>query len=404
MTTRQALLRAADRARTRRTGELTHDVVVFGRLLQQIDVAVAPTASLAATRALTHVRIDSRTDFRSALACSLTSSVSDRALFDVVFDTFWSHNNAESLDLTEAGGDGSTQPGSGAPPESHAAATESQSRRRPDEGLHARRAVHSREPGNTGTVTLTGGREIEALARRLARTLGTSPSRRYAIGGRGDTIDLRASLRSNLRFGEELFDLRHRARRHERAHLAVLCDISASMRPSVPLFLAFVHALTRLVRDVEAAVFNVELLIVTDVFRRTDRQRAFAWLGRQEAALAGGTRIGHCVQRFITELEHGGGIRPNTIALVLSDGWDVGEPELLDDAMRRLRHAMASVIWCDPHAAAADYRPQVQGMQVARPYCDHYLDFGSAASLDALVSTITRKMACDETPSVQAHR
>ena len=59
--------------------------------------------------------------------------------------------------------------------------------------------------------------------------------------------------------------------------------------------------------------------------------------------------------------------------------------------MRRLRAAASTVIWCDPHAAATGFRPQVQGMQIARPYCDHYLDFGSVASLDALVSTITRK-------------
>ena len=389
---RHALLRAADRARARRTGDLPHDVIVFGRLLRELGVAVAPTASLTATRALAHVRLERRDDVRAAMACSLTSSVQDRAVYDVVFDTFWSDDDTAFADLVGGGGQGkSSRPGSGDPQHALAPAARTSSRRRPEEGAHARRAVHSREPGSTGSIRAGEGREIEALARRLARALGTSPSRRYAVGSRGETVDVRASLRSNLRFGEEMFDLRRRSRRRDRAHIAVLCDISASMRPSVPLFLGFVHALTRLVSHVEAAVFNIELLMVTDVFRRTDRRRAFDWLGRQEAALAGGTRIGHCIHRFVSELERSGGVRPDTIALVLSDGWDVGEPDLLEDSMKRLRRTVSTVIWCDPHAAAAGYRPQVQGMQLARHYCDHYLDFGSVVSLDALVSTITRK-------------
>jgi uncharacterized protein with von Willebrand factor type A (vWA) domain len=313
-------------------------------------------------------------------------------VFDVVFDTFWSEEDTRVAELSESGGKGeSSRPGRSAGNESFAPPVPSRSRSGPADGMLARRAVHSREPGSTGSVAAVGGREIEAVARRFARALGSSPSRRYAVGNRGQTIDVRASLRANLRFGEELFDLQHRSRRRDRAHLVVLCDISASMRPSVPLFLGFVHALTRLVRDVEAAVFNVELLMVTDVFRRSDRRRAFGWLGRQEAALAGGTRIGHCVHRFVSELESAGRLRPDTIALVLSDGWDVGETDLLEAAMRRLRNEVALLIWCDPHAAATAYQPQVQGMRIARRYCDHYLDFGSISALDALVSTITRK-------------
>lgn len=388
---RHALLRAAERARERRTGELTHDVVLFGRLLRHVDVATAPSSSLTATRALTQVRIDNREDVRAALACSLTTSLQDRAVFDVVYDTFWSDESTGLANITGSGGADAARAGAGPATQLPGSLGQADSQRGAGAGVYARRAAHSREPGGAGAVPTLHGHEVDALARRLAHVLGTSPGRRFAVTGRGDTIDFPASLRSNLRFGEELFDLRHRARRRDRPHIAVLCDISASMRTSVPLFLGFVHALTRVVRDIEAAVFNIELLMVTDVFRRTDRRRAFAWLGRQEAALAGGTRIGHCIQRFMTELERGRGIRPDTVAIVLSDGWDVGEPDLLDAAMRRLRRPVSTVIWCDPHAAATGYRPQVQGMQVARPYCDHYLDFGSVASLDTLISTISRK-------------
>lgn len=393
MIARHALVRAAERARAERTGDLARDVVVFARLLRRTGASVAPTASLTAARALTIVHLDRREDVRTALGATLVTSLADRALLDVLFDTFWSAEDAVFAEVG-GGGHGSTGGGqdSGADPQETTAETSpAPQRARPDEGLAARRAVHSREPGRTGTVPMVASREVDALARRLARTFGSAPSRRLVTGRRGEAVDLRASMRSNVCYGGELLDLRRAARRRDRSRIVVLCDISSSMRPYTPLFLAFVHALTRLVHGVEAAVFNVDLLMVTDVFRRSDRRRALAWLGRQEAALAGGTRIGHCLTRFLDEVAAGSTLRRDTVALVLSDGWDVGEPDLLADAMRRLRELATAVVWCDPHAAASGYRPQVQGMTVARPYCDHYLDFGSIASLSELVSTVTRR-------------
>ncbi|HEV7976036.1 alpha/beta fold hydrolase, partial [Amycolatopsis sp.] len=157
--------------------------------------------------------------------------------------------------------------------------------------------------------------------------------------------------------------------------VVVLCDVSSSMRPYTPLFLGFVHSLTKTVRQVESAVFNVELVMVTELFRRTRLNRALAWLSHHEVALSGGTRIGHCLNGFLDDLERRGALRADTIAVILSDGWDVGEADLLQDGMRRLRGQVGRVVWCDPHAASTDFRPQVQGLRLALPYVDDYLDF-----------------------------
>lgn len=81
---------------------------------------------------------------------------------------------------------------------------------------------------------------------------------------------------------------------------------------------------------------------------------------------------------------------PDLVVLALRTVLDAAERCRRSSAMARLRRGVSTVIWCDPHAAAAGYRPQVQGMRIARQYCDHYLDFSSVASLDTLVSTITR--------------
>jgi uncharacterized protein len=250
------------------------------------------------------------------------------------------------------------------------------------------RATWSRHPGAGGTVTAQPRREIDLLCRRLARALGSAPGRRLVTGPRGETVDVRASLRHNLRFGEELLLLQRTSRRRDRPRIAVLCDVSSSMMPYASLFLTFVHSLVKLVRQAEATVFNVELAVVTEVFRGSTLRQALRWMDHQQAVLAGGTRIGHCLHRFTSYLETCSATGPAAIALVLSDGWDVGDADLLRDGMRRLHGQVGRVIWCDPHAATAGYQPQVQGLRVALPYVDDYLDFSSVRSLSELVSRI----------------
>lgn len=385
---RHHLLLRADLARARRTGDLRHDVVVFAELLRAVGMGASPAASAQAMRALTFVRLDQRRDFRSALECCLTSSAEDRALFEAVYETFWSADDTGVLmshakEDASAGGD--IAGGAG---QISAQPAESEGHGRPDQPGLAGRAAYSRRRGKGGHVTARPRRELDELSRRLARALGTAPGRRLVTSTHGETVDLRASLRQNLRFGEELLLLQRTSRRRDHPRIVVLCDVSSSMLPYTPLFLGFVHSLTKLVRHVESAVFNVELAVVTDLFRRTSLPQALKWLDQQQVALSGGTRIGHCLHGFLDHLEHSSAMSQGTIALILSDGWDVGDGELLDGGMRRLRSQVARIVWCDPNAAAAGYEPQVQGLRLALPYVDDYLDFSTIRSLSRLVGRL----------------
>ena len=380
---------AAEQARARRTGDLVSDVALFAGLLRECGAAASPSGPLSATRALAEIALETRGDFRSALTCTLVSSLPDAKIFDSVFDIFWSADEDAVLATESTGGGEETgnETSAGDPP-SDASALGERVRSAPLT-RSAHRAVHSHERGGRGSIASLDDAQIDALARQLSRTFGCLSGRRRVAGSKGELVDLRGSVRANFAFGGELLRLQRLEIRRNRARLLILCDISASMQAYTPLFLAFVHALTRRVRRVEAAVFNVEPLLVSDVFRRCDRRRALAWLGRQEAALAGGTRIGHSIAGFLDEVERSRTAPAHTVALVLSDGWDVGEPDLLVRQMRRLRESAHRVIWCDPHAAAAHYRPEVAGMRNALPLCDAYLDFSSAESLRTVAQTIT---------------
>jgi uncharacterized protein len=384
----QRMLHLAGQARTRRTGDLPHDVALFAGLLRAVGSGTSPAACLQALRALTMIQLDRPADFRAALACCLTSGTPDLARFDAVYDAFWTAGPALLAGppgpKEAPAGDG--RDGEGGPPgaQTGRSQTDGPAGPRPAAG----RATWSPLPSQGGRVSARSYREIDALCRRLARTLGTAPGRRLVSGPRGETVDVRASLRQNLRFGEELLLLQRTTRRRDGARIAVLCDVSSSMMPYAPMFLAFVHTLTKLVRRSEAAVFNVDLAVVTEVFRDTTLAQAMGWLTHQQAVLSGGTRIGHCLHAFLRHLENRGVFGPAVTVLILSDGWDVGDADLLRDGMRRLCDQAGRVIWCDPHAAAAGYQPQVLGLSIALPYVDDYLDFSSITSLSQLVAHV----------------
>jgi uncharacterized protein with von Willebrand factor type A (vWA) domain len=382
------MLRLAQQARAQRTGDLPHDLATFTGLLRAAGSGVSPAATMQALRALAIIRLEQPQDFRAALECCLTSSTEDQARFGTVYDAFWTDEILSFPGLVGAERSPATADSSGAAAAPQAEAGRPERDGAPGPHRVASRAAWSRHPGDGGTVSALPRRDIDVLCRQLARALGSAPGRRLVTSPRGYAIDIRASLRHNLRFGGEQLLLQRVSRRRDRPRLAVLCDVSSSMMPHASLFLTFVHALTKLVRHAEAAVFNVELAVVTEVFRGTTLRQALRWMGRQQAVLAGGTRIGHCLHGFSNHLDTCSVTGPASIALILSDGWDVGDADLLRDGMRRLRSQVGRVIWCDPHAGATGYQPQVQGLRIALPYVDDYLDFSSVRSLSNLVSRV----------------
>jgi len=382
------VVEAARRHRRRRTGDLADDICLFVVLLREVGVSVSVPALLLATRAMAMVDLERPHDVQAVLRACLTSGPEQVAVHDAAFPVFWAAEAADVLALVEdadtsaeqeAAGDGGDEgrPGVDLTGAGEGATT----------GPPIRRAVYSGSGRDDAVrpMPFRDRQQVEALARRLASALGTSRAVRTRTADEGDIVDLRDSLRHNLRHGEEMMVLRRSRPVRERSRLAVFCDVSSSMQPFTPLFLSLVHALTKNARSVESAIFNVETAFVGDVFRRRSLTEALAWLADRSISLAGGTRTGHCLHTFNEVLEGRGVFRPGTIALILSDGWDVGDPELLDTELRRLRSHVSRLVWLDPHASSTGYRPQVQGLQTAWPYIDDYLDFSSLDSLRGLV-------------------
>jgi uncharacterized protein len=224
-----------------------------------------------------------------------------------------------------------------------------------------------------------------ALLVRLARRTPQRLSRRTrATRRRRDIHDLRATVRASLRHGGELFERRYREPAERPRRLVLVCDVSGSMAPYARMLLQYLQASVAARARVEAFVFGTRLTRVTRELAGRDPDRALARAADHVSDWSGGTRIGAALAEL--NREHGRRIGRGAVIVVLSDGWDRGDPDELATEMARLRRCAHRVLWLNPLAADPRYEPLTRGMQAALPHVDHLLPGNSIASLEALAS------------------
>jgi uncharacterized protein with von Willebrand factor type A (vWA) domain len=227
---------------------------------------------------------------------------------------------------------------------------------------------------------------IARLARRHPTRLSrrTRPSRR-----RGRIPDLRQTVHASLRTAGEPLHRRWRAPTQRPRQLVLVCDVSGSMAPYARMLLQYMHACVAARRRVEAFAFGTRLTRITQELAGRDHDRALDRAAAVVTDFSGGTRIGAAIAEL--NRVHGRRVGRGSVIVILSDGWDRGEPEQLDVEMARLRRAAYRVVWLNPLAAHPDYQPLARGMQAAVPHTDRLLAGNSIASLEQL-ATILEEM------------
>jgi len=227
-----------------------------------------------------------------------------------------------------------------------------------------------------------------ALAReliaRLARRGPTRVSRRTrpVRRRRGHTPDLRRVLRASLRTGGEPFHRHWRAPTRRQRPVVLVCDVSGSMTPYARMLLQYLHASVAARRRVEAFAFGTRLTRITNELGGRDHDRALERAAEAVADFSGGTRIGAALAEL--NRMHGRRVGRGAVVVVLSDGWDRGDPELLETEMARLRRSAHRLVWLNPLAAHPDFEPLTRGMRAAVPHTDELLAGNSLASLEEL--------------------
>jgi uncharacterized protein len=226
-------------------------------------------------------------------------------------------------------------------------------------------------------------RDAERFVDLLRPKLERRRTRRFELHPHGRRLAPRAMFRRNLATGE-LTEWVWRRQLREPRQLVVLCDISGSMERHSRLLLRFVQALARTneVRT-ESFVFGTRLTRVTRLMKDRDRDRALARVADSVTDWAGGTRIGESFREFNHTWARRT-LRSSGIVIVVSDGWDRGDPALVAAETARLRRNCHRLVWLNPLASAPGYQPLAAGMKAAFPFIDDFLPAGTLASLERL--------------------
>ncbi|MGZ4166612.1 MAG: vWA domain-containing protein [Solirubrobacteraceae bacterium] len=235
--------------------------------------------------------------------------------------------------------------------------------------------------------------ELAELYRLMSRLQLATPERRTRRAERcrrGATIDMRRTLRGSLRTGGDPIRLARRRRRVVRRRLVLLCDISGSMEPYARAYLQFLTCAAQggdgHTRS-EAFVFATRLTRLTRALHSRDPGRAIQRAAATAPDWSSGTRIGDALKAFNDR--HGRrGMARGAVVVILSDGWERGDPALVGREMERLSRLAYRIVWVNPRVAAAGFVPRAGGMTAALPWCDALVSGHSLQALEEVVDAI----------------
>lgn len=220
---------------------------------------------------------------------------------------------------------------------------------------------------------------IKAIAKRLA----AKTNRRYEFSYKTDMPDLRKTLRKNLRRGGELLDIVHRKPQRNRLKLVLLCDVSRSMELYSAFLIQFMYAFQQVYRRMETFVFSTSLKRITSLLKQKNFQDAMQLLSIENNGWSGGTRIGESLDSFVKDYGKKM-IDSRTIVVILSDGWDTGNIDLIKQNMKFIHARSKKLIWLNPLAGFEDYKPHVSAMKAALPFIDVFAPVHNVESLKRL--------------------
>lgn len=385
---------------------LLAESVAFGRALRAAGLSVDLGAAIDFARALDLVDLTRRDQVKDAGAAVFVRRRDDRETYERVFDRFWRRrgprlpqgrpDSPASPDADREEGDpgasDETAEGTGATLSELARIGVQVAGDAETEGSDLDGSTFAPDAYSKGEVlrhrdfdrmTTAELRDAERFVDLLRPRLERRKTRRFELHPHGRRLAPRAMFRRNLATGE-LTNWVWRRQVKEPRQLVVICDISGSMERHSRLLLRFAQALARTneVRT-ESFVFGTRLTRVTRIMKDRNRDRALAKVADAVTDWAGGTRIGESFRQFNRHWARRS-LRTSGVVIVVSDGWDRGDPSLVAAETARLRRNCHRLVWLNPLASAPGYQPLAAGMKAAYPFIDDFLPAGTLASLERL--------------------
>ena len=378
------------------SGQFLHNLLLFGRVLRQLGLDINPGRMMDLVNALDQIEIGRKADFFYAARTLLVHEREDLPLFDEAFELFW-RKPAESWEIKWQGiatrRRRPTAPVVTHPPLKEAAPeAEDPSSTSSQEMtvIEITRTYSDRELLRHKNFAEMNAEEADAVKRMMSNLLWNVSERRTRRKrpGKGHVIDLRRTLRHSLRSEGEIFHWSYREPKLKPRPLIVIADISGSMERYTRLLLHFIYGMKSALRQpVEVFVFSTRLTRITRPLQIRDLDLALKNVGLLVNDWAGGTRIGDSLKTF--NFDWGRRVLGRgAVVLVISDGWDRGDVDLLKREMRRLKRSCHRLIWLNPLLGAPDYEPLTRGIQAALPHIHDFLPVHNLASLEDLANRL----------------
>jgi uncharacterized protein with von Willebrand factor type A (vWA) domain len=366
-------------------------VAAFGAALHDAGLPVGPDRSARFAQAIALLGPETVDELHRCARTTLTWDPAQFPILDRVFDAIFRGYSdvADFRGDPNAQGTSATTRSGGAPSLSGDASDKSGKSPAVELSVATAGSAAERLAGRD-FATLTAD-ELALLAHLMRRLrLATPPrrSRRFRAAADGRLVDLRAALRRARRTGGEPVHLPRRTRRRKPRRLVVLCDISGSMEPYARAMLQLLYCATGATRA-EVFTFATRLTRLTRVLARTRPAVALERAGRAAPDWSGGTRIGAALKRFNDE--HGRrGMARGAVVLIVSDGWETGDPAQVGAEMARLARLAFRIVWVNPRTQSPRYQPLVGGMAAAWPHCDAVVSAHSLAAVEPLLDALSR--------------
>ncbi|MBO9358219.1 MAG: VWA domain-containing protein [Thermomicrobium sp.] len=386
--------------------------LAFARLLRRAGVKTTTGQAMDFVRAIEHIDISRREEFREAARACLVTHKDDLPVFDRLFDLYWRAKpeytdgllqQPDPDDLIELA------PEEGEEAEETEGSSIEGARGRRLEAIEAIEEAEEGEGSETESLadafsyspaeilrekdfadfTEDELAQIRRFMQQLTWQIGRRRSRRKVASPKGRFIDPRRTMRRSLQSGGVPLTLARRQTKTKPRQLVVICDVSGSMDRYSRILLQFIYAVENGMAKVEAFVFGTRLTRVTRLLKHQDIDEAMRRVAREVQDWSGGTRIGQSLQSFNQEWARRV-LRNGAVVLIISDGWDRGDPQLLAQEMARLQRSCYRLIWLNPLLGSPRYEPLTRGIQAALPYIDDFMPIHNFASLEALAKHLSQ--------------
>lgn len=365
--------------------------VGFARLLRGTGIAVPTDRVLVFASALGFLGIDSRESVYNSAKATLLSKPEDFQTFDTCFSIWWLRKELVPIDFIEQQLKVAIEVDSDEDDEE--ADEEQINETGEDADISIKLRFSRTEVLRDKDFARCTPQELDEAAKAIEKIALIVPSRRSSrrIPSRAKRgpLDLRKIAKTAMSHQGEPIRLIHETKGSRPRRIVLLCDISGSMEPYARAMIRFLHTAVVGGLRVEAFTFSTHLTRVTRELNWKDPDIAIQRAGDVVSDWSGGTRIGEALSQFNNEFGIRGMAR-RSIVVLMSDGWDRGEPELLGREMARLSRVAERIIWVNPLKYTPGYAPIARGMAAALPFIDSFIEGHSLGSLEQLAEVIAK--------------